>query len=278
MGKFPKRIDINPTAKCNLQCNFCWGPDHGIPDGLNTQDWKNIINFFSSHGTNEIVFTGGEPLIRQDLSQLLQHSKLLGMRVTLSTNTLLLNEKKAVELLPYIDEIGIPIDGSDPQKNSKIRIPFNPSLINRHFLSVMEALLRVRRLAPDLEITIRTVVSRVNQDDIVNIGELLHRQKENWNRWKLYQFTPVSIGAKHKDEHNMPSQTFKEIGRKICSIWPDSYIRVYSSDERISKYVFLGPEGSIFGVGDDVMYKRLGIFQEMKENDVIEAVHSLTNL
>lgn len=278
MKNFPKRIDINPTAKCNLRCTFCWGPDHSIPDGLNTQDWKKVIGFFSSRGTNEIVFSGGEPLIRQDLVQLLHFAKLQGMRVTLSTNTLLLNEKRAAELLPYVDEIGVPIDGSDPQKNSKMRIPFSSSLNDRHFLNAMETLPRVRRLNPNVEITIRTVVSHINQNDIIDIGKLLHRQKENWDRWKLYQFTPVSIGAEYQDKYNVTTQTFKEIGRQVCIIWPDSSIRVYATDERIGKYVFLGPEGSIFGVGNDGMYERLGVFQEMSENEVIEAVRSLVTL
>lgn len=87
---FPRSIDINPTAKCNLDCSFCWGPEHTIEDGLSTAQWKGVIDLFSRRGTNAIVFTGGEPLIRPDIDKLVVYAKEQGMRTTLSTNTLLL--------------------------------------------------------------------------------------------------------------------------------------------------------------------------------------------
>src|SRR2546421_7250557 len=90
---FPRSVDINPTALCNLHCSFCWGPDHTLPDSLTAEDWEQVIRFFAHHGTTAIVFTGGEPLIRKDIGRLLEFAKILGMRVTLSTNTLLLQKR-----------------------------------------------------------------------------------------------------------------------------------------------------------------------------------------
>jgi MoaA/NifB/PqqE/SkfB family radical SAM enzyme len=277
MNKFPKRIDVNPTAKCNLRCTFCWGPEHNIPDGIDTQGWEKIIGFFAANGTKEIVFTGGEPLIRPDLAQLLCFAKEQGLRVTLSTNTLLLNEKRAIELLPYVDEIGVPVDGSNPQKNSLMRTSLVPELSKKHFISAMEALPLIRRLNPKIEITIRTVVSKINKNNIIEIGKLLNRQKENWDRWKLYQFTPVSIGAKNQNLHNISTSEFKIIGRLVLKTWPNSSIQIYAMDDRIGKYFFLGPEGGVFGVGNDGMYKRLGLFQEMSKSKLTRAINSLIN-
>lgn len=277
MVKFPKRIDVNPTAKCNLRCTFCWGPDHNIPDGIDTQEWKKIIGFFAANGTKEIVFTGGEPLIRPDLNQLLRFSKQQGLRVTLSTNTILLTEKRATELLPYIDEIGVPVDGSNPAKNYLMRTSLAPDLGKRHFLSAMETLSRIRGLNSLIEITIRTVVSKVNKHDIPAIGKLLNGQKMNWDRWKIYQFTPVSIGAENKSLHKISDAEFNKIGRQILNAWPESSIQIYPSNDRIGKYFFLGPDGGIFGVGNDGMYKRLGLFQEMSKNQLARAIDNLIN-
>ena len=117
---FPKSIDVNPTSKCQLQCPFCWGPNHEIPDGLSTQDWLNTIQFFAERGTDAIVFTGGEPLLRKDIVELLRFSKQMGMRVTLSTNTILL-PSLAEKVLPMVDEVGIPMDGSTEQNNLLMR-------------------------------------------------------------------------------------------------------------------------------------------------------------
>src|SRR5437762_732284 len=103
---FPTSIDINPTAKCNLSCSFCWGPNHTIEDGLSTADWKAVLSFFTTYGTSSVVLTGGEPLIRRDLAEIVRFAKRnLGLHLTLSTNTLLL-KKKAPDVLAYVDEIG----------------------------------------------------------------------------------------------------------------------------------------------------------------------------
>jgi len=275
MDKFPKRIDINPTARCNLCCTFCWGPDHNISDGLNTNDWKKAIKYFSEGGTKEIVFTGGEPLMRNDLVQLLRFAKKQKMNVTLSTNGILLNENRARELLPYVDEVGIPIDGSDSKKNSTMRESISCALSEKHFSCAIEALERIRRLFPTVEITVRTVVSRVNKVDILSIGKTLLEQKGKWDRWKLYQFTPESIGAKHKQKHNISTRIFTEISKKIKEAYPDFNIHACATSERIGKYVFIGPEGNIFGVGENGMYKRFGLFQKMSRGELTRAIQTL---
>src|ERR1051326_8916799 len=135
---FPSSIDINPTALCNLHCSFCWGPDHTLPDSLTTEDWEHVIRFFAHRGTTAIVFTGGEPLVRKDIGRLLAFAKFLGMHVTLSTNTLLLR-KRAEQYLPFVDEIGIPLDGSNAVNNSRMRL--GPS---RAFACALDAMHFVR--------------------------------------------------------------------------------------------------------------------------------------
>lgn len=135
---FPRSIDINPTAKCNLACEFCWGPDHNISDGLNTNQWKGAIQLFAQNGTDSIVFTGGEPLIRSDIGELIRFAKDQGMRITLSTNTILL-KRKASQVLPFVDEVGVPLDGSTKENNSMMRVgntgAFQSSLEAMDFLS-----------------------------------------------------------------------------------------------------------------------------------------------
>lgn len=183
--EFPRSIDIFPTAGCNLRCSFCWGPEHNIPDALDTDGWKQVINFFSSRGTNAVVFSGGEPLIRGDIDELIRFSKGLGMRITLSTNGLLLRNK-ASQVLPFIDEIGIPIDGVNTKQNAKMRLGNA-----RAFSAAMNALHIIKPNYPYIEVTVRTVVSKVNIVEIENVGELLETQRGLFDRWKLYHFAPV---------------------------------------------------------------------------------------
>ncbi|MBI1863002.1 radical SAM protein [Candidatus Microgenomates bacterium] len=268
---FPQAIDINPTARCNLDCSFCWGPDHNIPDGLDTEDWKRTIDFFGDHGTKAIVFTGGEPLLRHDIGELMQHSKDKNMRVTLSTNTLLL-ARRANAVLPYTDEIGIPMDGSTVENNIRMRLG-----TRKHFQTVLSSLDLLKDFNPDIEVTIRTVVSAVNEDDIEQIGEVLAEHKDAFNRWKLYQFSPVSIGAEHKDEHEISSERFGAITSAVVSKFDSLNVQIYPSEQRVGRYVFIGPEGNIFGVGDDGDYKIVGNFLSMNEEEIYDGIKGLVS-
>jgi len=258
MGGFPESIDVNPTAQCNLACRFCWGPEHSIPDGLDTNQWKDALSFFSENGTNSVVFTGGEPLIRQDIGELVKFAHDLGMRVTLSTNTLLL-PRKAESVLPYVHEIGIPIDGSDAANNGKMRIG-NP----RAFQASLNALELLSQSYPDVHVTVRTVVSKVNSDDIESIGGLLASKKDMFDRWKLYQFAPVSIGAGNQDEFNISTAHFMGIVGQVSEKFPDLPIASYPSENRVGRYVFIGPEGNIFGVDATEGYRTTGHVKDLR--------------
>lgn len=271
-SSFPTSIDVNPTAKCNLACEFCWGPDHSIPDSLSTEQWKNLIKIFALNGTRSIVFTGGEPLVRPDIDDLIKFSKEQGMRVTLSTNTLMLKRRKD-QILPYIDEIGVPLDGSSQEKNSLMRLGNI-----RAFQSSIEALEMLSAEYPKIEVTIRTVVSKVNKNDIESIGSLLEGKMGRFDRWKLYQFTPVSIGSHNKDKFEISDEVFKNISKTVIRKHPKMSIVSYSSNQRVGRYVFLGPEGNIFGVGDDGNYLIIGNYLTMSTEQVIAAVSGVIDV
>lgn len=255
--QFPSSIDVNPTAQCNLACSFCWGPDHAIENALSTQEWKKTLKFFKKNGTTNVVFTGGEPLLRNDIGELTRYAKELGMRVTLSTNTLLLR-KKAKEVLPYVDEVGIPLDGSTHENNRKMRKGINGGN-PQHFTAVMRAVGDIKREYPGIEVTVRTVVSKVNKTDIEAIGAVLAAHQGTFDRWKIYQFAPVSYGEKNEAEHAISLEEFMTVAKGVEERFQNELpIRVYYAEERPGRYVFVGPEGNIFGVGEDGKYQQAG--------------------
>jgi MoaA/NifB/PqqE/SkfB family radical SAM enzyme len=255
--RMPHSIDVNPTAACNLNCSFCWGPDHSIPDGLTTTDWTAVLSYLADRGTRAVVFTGGEPLVRKDVAELLRHGTGLGMRVTLSTNALLL-ARRAAEVLPHIHEIGVPLDGSSAEANARMRRG-SPQAFPR----AIQALGLVRAQHPDIEITVRTVVSRVNASDICAIGKLLASLRPWWDRWKLYHFAPVSIGLLHEPEHEVTADRFREITGSVQLQYPDLPIVGYGREQRPGRYLFVGPDGRIFTVGHDGSYMTIGTWQDL---------------
>ncbi len=260
--KFPKSVDINPTAVCNLDCSFCWGPRHDIKDGVSTEGWKKIISCFGAGGTENIVFTGGEPLIRKDLPEIARHAKEEGMHTTLSTNTLLLKNRGGA-VLPYIDEIGIPLDGSSPELNSRMRIGNS-----RSFETSLAAIDMVSEQYPHINTTVRTVVSNVNKEDIPAIGKVLEEKAGKFDRWKLYQFAPVNMGEDNRSAHEVSDDEFRKVTELVQrdSSLP---ITIYPNSDRTGRYVFVGPQGDLFGVGEDGNYVTVANLLQDEESSII---------
>ncbi len=75
LWKAPPRMDLALTYNCNNNCYFCYtgGPRKGKE--LNTAQWKKAIDKLWDSGVPQIVFTGGEPTLRKDLVELINHSK-----------------------------------------------------------------------------------------------------------------------------------------------------------------------------------------------------------
>ena len=268
---FPKTIDINPTAKCNLHCSFCWGPDHRLPDALSTQDWLNLISFFQERGTTAVVFTGGEPLLCRDLPVIMRFAKSLGLTTTLSTNGLLL-ARRMHEVLPWCDEIGLPIDGSTKELNSKMRLG-----TTRAFSAALRALELVREWGSGIETTVRTVVSKVNSDDVMHIGSLLDERKGLIDRWKVYQFAPASIGSLNRADHDFDDDAFEKLGASLEKSFGHLSLCLYPSRKRHGRYVFVGPTGEIYGIGPNKDYVEVANFATSTVADCEAGIKALVD-
>jgi MoaA/NifB/PqqE/SkfB family radical SAM enzyme len=257
---FPDSVDINPTAKCNLDCTFCWGPDHDVPDGLSTAEWQDLMAYFRVGGSSAIVFTGGEPTLRPDIGTLLQTAATLGYRVTLSTNGLLLRRKLA-QIVPWIHEIGLPIDGATPDGNAAMRLG---RMGGRALAAVLDGMARIRDSRPEVEITVRTVVSRVNVGELDAIGDLLHGRSPLWDRWKLYQFVSAGIGSGHEAQHELDEVSFQEAVRGIRESCRGR-VTVQSAADRTGRYIFVGPRGELLTASGPAGYTEIGTWERLRE-------------
>jgi radical SAM protein with 4Fe4S-binding SPASM domain len=71
----PPRVDLALTYNCNNNCYFCYTGGPQKTAELSTADWKKIIDKLWASGVPQIVFTGGEPTLRNDLVELVAHAK-----------------------------------------------------------------------------------------------------------------------------------------------------------------------------------------------------------
>lgn len=89
---------------------------------LSTQQLKQLIKDFAQLGVSGIGFTGGEPLLRKDIYELLSFSKDSRLITHLNTNGFLLDKESAAELVKAgLDSVNISLDGAKAETHDSIR-------------------------------------------------------------------------------------------------------------------------------------------------------------
>jgi MoaA/NifB/PqqE/SkfB family radical SAM enzyme len=94
----PRTVTLEVGTRCNLSCRHC--STYSSPDGdvgLPTSDLLDVLTNLHARGTYEVWLSGGEPTLRPDLAELMQHATTLGLKVHLSTNGCF-SEARCIEL------------------------------------------------------------------------------------------------------------------------------------------------------------------------------------
>ena len=96
--RYPHHMTLELTAKCNFRCPYCYCVWHEYPalakDELDTGGWKSVLDKCAADGVDDILFTGGEALLRRDLFDIIRHARraLPGATLSLFTNASRLTE------------------------------------------------------------------------------------------------------------------------------------------------------------------------------------------
>ena len=113
----------NITRRCNLHCAHCYSSSHDkfYPGELSLDEGKRLIDDLNDFGSPVILLSGGEPVARPDLPELIRHTRGMKLKPVLSTNGTLLDEAKTAELAEAgLDRVGISLDGLE-QTNDRFR-------------------------------------------------------------------------------------------------------------------------------------------------------------
>lgn len=113
----------NTTNDCNLYCAHCYRESGEKAQGeLNTQEAKKLIEEIKRAGFHIMIFSGGEPLTRPDIYELIAHAKEVGLRPVLGSNGTLITEEVAAKLKEAgLLAAGISLDSLDKGKHDKLR-------------------------------------------------------------------------------------------------------------------------------------------------------------
>lgn len=208
--KFNRRIDylrLSVTDRCNLRCIYCM-PQEGIEpvlhkEVLTFEEITRLVNIFASLGIKKIRLTGGEPLIRKDIVNLIQYLvDIPGIEeVSLTTNAILLSDV-AVELKKLgIKRLNISLDTLREERFRQIT--GYPS-----YYKVIEAIDKVKDLG-FWPLKLNTVVMRgINDDEIIDFVEFALSKELILRFIEFMEVTPL-----WREDYFIPIEEVK----KICA-------------------------------------------------------------
>ena len=184
---FPAHPVWEMTAACNLHCIHCHASGgKPAPDELTTKEAKRLMDQLAEVSEFRMMaFTGGEPLVRGDLFELLAYSQALGFTNTLATNATLIDDTVARRLRRYgLVIAAVSLDGFDAATHDYVR--GQPGV----FEATLKGIRALRRAGILLHINITAMEYNVDQIeplmalvDELGTGILL-----------MYQLVPVGRG------------------------------------------------------------------------------------
>ncbi len=219
----------NITRACNLKCVHCYN-DSGADkadDELSTQEAKTVLDDLAEFGVPSVLFSGGEPLMRDDLFELIGYANEIGLRTVISTNGTLLTEAVAKKIKQYkVSYVGISLDGIGK--------------VNDEFRGIAGAFDRAVQgikncQDSDIRIGLRLTLTRRNIEDLQRWFDFF--ETHNIERACFYHFVPSGRGAGLADEALTHAQTrdvvdkilartkqFKQAGRKTDILTVDNHV------------------------------------------------------
>ncbi|MDJ0923171.1 MAG: radical SAM protein [Acidimicrobiia bacterium] len=253
-------FDFHVTSECSQECAYCWGPQ-GIPE-VDTATALEIVTKIASHGSRRVVFTGGDPLQRADIGELIRHAATLGLEVAVSTTGDKLTAEFLDEFGGFIDLVSLPLDGASEAVSSRTKT-------EGHFAAVMTALDLLAE-HPDVDVKVATPVTKHNVDDVPNIARLLDDRAERLPGrlfYNVFQAFPRSMDPDVDWTAMVVSDADYAAMRNQVEASPHGFRINWLTHETLDKlYVMVFPDGSLtVPVGTE--FRNYGMFLDIDDLD-----------
>jgi MoaA/NifB/PqqE/SkfB family radical SAM enzyme len=148
-------VILMPHSACNCRCVMCdiW-KDNKNGKQLTENDITGLLNAFRKLGTRVVVMSGGEALLNANFFRFCEILRKENISVTLLSTGLLL-EKKAPELLQWVNDIIVSLDGDEALHDQIRQVP-------GAFKKLRQGVETIKSINPNYRITARTVIHRLN--------------------------------------------------------------------------------------------------------------------
>ncbi len=233
----------NVTEKCNLKCGHCYSNSglsdtgHPLPDEKCIQ----LIGEIKRLNPPIVLLTGGEPLLRKNLFDIVKRCKEAGLRVGLSTNGTIIDEDMALRIKASgVDYVGISIDG-----RKAVHDEFRG--LQGAFDLSWAAITHLNSFG--VKTGVRFTLMEKNKEDLLHVLDKAH--KSGAKRFCLYHLVysgraSVVIDITPREKREIMDRFFSKV-KDICS--SDGDFEVLTTDNHADGVYMLG-----FLVNDDAAY------------------------
>ncbi len=178
----PRYVIWDCTRRCNLYCAHCGAADENYPAELSTAQVRGLIDQLADLRVDMFAVTGGEPLLRSDLLELLAYASQCGLRTGIASNGYRVDERLAREIqAASVTSVQISLDGCEATHNA---IRGNPQSFG-HALRAIDLLTHA-----DIPIlSAATTVTPRNLDELPALQALL--AAHGVKLWRLAAVMPI---------------------------------------------------------------------------------------
>jgi cyclic pyranopterin phosphate synthase len=186
-GRVISYLRVSLTENCNLRCNYCYGSlSERIErsDYLTDDELLTLIKVLAALGIEKIRFTGGEPLIKKNLSDLIGEISAIEniSQIAVTTNGLLLENRLAALIGAGLNRLNVSLDTLKRDKFRNITGIDGFDRVNRGIMKAVES-----GVFPAVKVN--TVVMRgINDDEITAFAEWALTNKINL---RFIEFMPT---------------------------------------------------------------------------------------
>ena len=199
----PTRVPVvivwNVTNKCNLHCLHCHqASTSSLKEGeLTTNEAFKIIDHLSNTGLSILTFSGGEPLVRRDIYELIQRATDNGIYCTIASNGILMKPETIKNLSNAgIKRVEIGLDGAKPETHNFLRNK------KGSFNTTVKGINNCKEYGNFEEVAVTTTLYKSNVSEIPQIVDLA--ESLGATRFYLNRLIPAGRGVNitHLDVSN----------------------------------------------------------------------------
>lgn len=223
----PIMLCLETTYACTCKCVFCDRYKEGArrkKEELSLEEIKDLINQSYKLGVRIIYLSGGEPLLKKGILDVMEYSKNKGIINAVVTNGTLIDEKNVKRILEVFDFVTVSLDSLNQEKHDKIRG------VKGTFKKTMKALKLLKKYSKNTIINVQSVLTPENMKDVKKVNQYFHKKGISTC------FQPV-----HHDESNsfnVSNEKYKIFDMKSLQGFWKKFITEYKYPNNSYKYIF----------------------------------------